>query len=284
MALQDQWGRREKPFQRAAILAVAVALVGFLIYRQVDRWRGEVVTVWVAASNLEAGTVIAAEGLSPIQVRENQVPDGTILERRSIQGWQLRQRKQQGVAFFNGDLVRPPRDPGPGLAEMVPAGRVLMTLELPGLPVLELAESLRLGDRFDIFTFGQTQSGPAGPIVVARNVVFLGWIQPRGPEGDGESGEAAAGTGGMFSNFLDAAGDAAGGGGGGGGGPSPFLLGVRPEDVNRMVWTQSTRGPLSLVIHGQTEVKSGELLNLPEPRPFEVELITGARRQKLPIR
>ncbi|MEE8522345.1 MAG: hypothetical protein V3T72_00310 [Thermoanaerobaculia bacterium] len=283
MALQDQWGRREKPFQRAAILAVAVGLVGFLIYRQVDRWRGEEVTVWVAASNLEAVTVIAAESLSPIQVRERQVPEGTVLERRSIQGWQLLQRKQQGVAFFDGDLARPPRDPGPGLAEMVPAGRVLMTLELPGLPVLELAESLRLGDRFDIFTYGRTQSGPAGPIVVARNVIFLGWIQPRGPEGNGESGDEGV-AGGMFSNFLEAAGDVSGGAAGGGGGPSPFLLGVRPEDVNRMVWTQSTRGPLSLVIHGQTEVKSGELLHLPEPRPFEIELITGARRQKLPIR
>lgn len=284
MALQDQWGRRERPFQRAAILAVAVALVGFLVYRQIDRWRGEEVTVWVAASNLEAGTVVAAENLTPIEVRERQVPEGTVLERRSIQGWQLRQRKQQGVAFFTGDLARPPRDPGPGLAEMVPPGRVLMTLELPGLPVLELAESLRLGDRFDIFTFGQPQTGPAGPIVVARNVVFLGWIEPRGPETDGESGDGAAGTGGMFSNFLQAAGDAAGAGQAGGGGPSPFLLGVRPEDVNRMVWAQSTRGPLSLVIHGQAEVKSGELLALPEPRPFEIELITGARRQKLPVR
>ncbi len=265
-----------------ALLAVAVALVGFLLYRQFDRWRGEEVTVWVAASNLEAGTVLAAENLSPLKARERRLPDGTVRERRAIQGWQLRQRKQQGVAFFEGDLVRPPRDPGPGLAEMVPAGRVLMTLELPGLPVREIAESLRLGDRFDLFTFGRTEFSPASPVVVARNVVFLGWIQPRGAESEGEEGPGNAG--GMFSSFLDAAGDAAGSAGGGGGGPSPFLLGVRPQDVNRMVWAQSTRGPLSLIVHGKTEVQSGELLPLPEPRPFEVELITGPRRQRLPIR
>lgn len=280
MALQDQWGRRERPFQRVAILGVALALVGLLVYRQIDRWRGDEVTVWLAASNLETGTRIAAEHLSPIQTRERAVPEGTILERRQIEGWELRRPKQQGTAFFTGDLVRPAPDPGPGLADLVPEGRVLMTFNLRGLPIEEFAQALRMGDHFDLFSFARTEGQPIGPILVARDLVFLGWIQERGPEGGGGGSDDSSG--GLLGGLSELAAAAAPSGGRGGPSLTPFLLGVRPYDVSRMVWAQSTGAPISVVIHGRSEVRAGELLEVPLPASSQqIELITGARRRKM---
>lgn len=274
---EGPWGRQEQPYLRAAVLVVAVAVLGLLVYRQVDRWRGEQVTIWVAASNLARGETVEEEDLLPLEVRAADKPEAAMIDRKNIIGAILTRALPEGAAFLAGTVRPPVPEAGPGLAGAVPAGRVLMTYTLPGFPIADLANMLRRGDRFDIFAFG---GGNTGPLHMAHDVVFLGWIRPRQAAAAADEDDGIGR--GMVERITEAA-ERAEAPPAQGGRASPLLLGVRPEDVRRLVWAENSGVPLSVVIHGKTEVEGGELLPFPMTRPPEVELILGAQRTKLPL-
>ncbi len=262
------------------MVAVIVALLGFLAYRQIDRSRGKSLTVWVATSDLEPGTRIGAQHLTPLRTREAAVPAGVITDRRQIEGWDLVRAKPAAAPFVAGDLARPAPPLDDGLAGIVPEGRILMTFDPPaGLPVAQLTAVWRQGDRFDIFAVG----GRDGPLHMARNVIYMGWIEPPA-EAAGGGGGGDESRGGLYSSFRGAM-ESAAGGGGGSTSSNPLLLAVNPEDVRRLVWAQGAGIPLSIVLHGHTEVEAGALLELPGPPPgvppTEVEVIIGANRQRV---
>ncbi len=275
--MRNLWARQQQPLVRVAVLAVSVVLAGLLAYRQVDRWRGKIVTVWVAAADIEAGTRIAAQELTPTQQRDRAVSADTVLKLDAIEGMNLVRPKAAGQSFVKGDLSRPPRQRGPGLSGVVPEGRVLMSIRLRGFPIADLADQLRRGDHLDIFSIG-----PPRPLHMGRDAIFLGWIRPEDDESNGNGngdGNGGGVGGGLVDAITRATESAMAAPPRGPAGPSPVLLGVRPQDVRRLAWVESARVRVSVVLHGRNEVEKDELVLFPyDPPGNEMEVILGPRR------
>ncbi|HEV7669345.1 MAG TPA: SAF domain-containing protein [Thermoanaerobaculia bacterium] len=264
----------EKPWARIAVLAVALILVAVLLYRQVQRFRGDL-EVWVAASDLAPGAEVTKTNLKAIRVRESEVPGTVLRDKSAIEGKRLARAKRAGTPFFRADFVPP--DQGPGLAGIVPEGRVLVFLPLKGLPLAELVEQLRFGDRFDIVAFGALRTGGQGAVPLVHDAFFVGWVAER-PAAAGD--KKASGLGGQI---ADALASSTGQGGGGGAAQSPLLLAVHPWEAMPLAEAQASGAPLSLVLHGRSEVEKGKVLTLPMPRFGEVEVITGDKREKITL-
>lgn len=254
---------------RSAILLAVVALLGILLVRQVHRWRGTPVDLWVAAANLAPGAVVQGSQLAKRTLREPNLPANVVLDRGLIEGRQLAKAKAAGSPFFRTDFAAPDR--GPGLAGVLPEGRVLVLLKLRGVPVDQLAEQLRFGDRLDVVA-----SGSAWTAMVAHDAFFLGWIAQQ-PAGGGAGGES--GSGGLISSLTSAAAQSQAAPQG----VSPLLLGVHPQDAVPLAEAQAAGLTLTPVLHGKSEVEKGDLLILTRPRFDEIELISGAKRERIPL-
>ncbi|HEX6900183.1 MAG TPA: SAF domain-containing protein [Thermoanaerobaculia bacterium] len=252
---------------RGAILLLVFGLVGILLIRQVNRFRGKPVELWVASANLAPGTVVQAGQLTKKTVREPSLPNNVVLDRGIIEGRQLAKAKAAGSPFFRTDFAPPDR--GPGLAGILPEGRVLVLVRLRGSPIDQLAEQLRFGDRLDIVA-----SGGAWTALVAQDTFFLGWIAPQPAAND-------AGEGGGLIGSLTAAAERSQAPQEGA--ASPLLLGVHPSDAVPLAEAQAAGLTLAPVLHGKNEVEKGKKLVLTRPRFDEIELITGAKRERIPL-
>jgi hypothetical protein len=62
-----------------------------------------------------------------------------------------------------------------------------------------------------------------------------------------------------------------------------LLLGVRPQDAVPLAEAQASNLILAPVLHGKSEVDKGNLLILTRPRFDEIELISGAKRERIPL-
>lgn len=253
---------------RGAVLLLVFALAGVLVVRQVNRWRGTPVDLWVAAADIAPGTVVQGGQLAKKTLREPSLPANVILDRGIIEGRQLAKAKAAGSPFFRTDFAAPDR--GPGLAGVLPEGRVLVLVKLRGSPIDQLAEQLRFGDRLDIVA-----SGGAWTALVSHDAYFLGWIAPQ-PAASGSGGE---GGGGLISSLTAAAEKSQAPPQG----ASPLLLGVHPQDAVPLAEAQAANLTLTPVLHGKSEVAKGNLLILTRPRFDEIELITGAKRERIPL-
>jgi hypothetical protein len=120
-------------------------------------------------------------------------------------------------------------------------------------------------------------SGGAWTALVAQDAFFLGWIasQPSGRSG----AEGEGGSGGLVSSLTAAAAQAQA--------PpepvSPLLLGVHPQDAVPLTEAQASGLTLTPVFHGKKEVEKGKRLILTRPRFEEIELISGAKRERIPL-
>lgn len=263
----------EKPWARIAVLAVALILVAVLLFRQVQRFRGDL-ELPVAASDLAPGAEVTGAKLKTLRVRESEMPGTVLRDRSAIEGKRLARAKRAGTPFFRADFAPP--DQGPGLAGIVPEGRVLVFLPLGDLPLAELVEQLRFGDRFDIVAFGALRTGGQGAVPLVHDAFFVGWVAQRPPApGDKKS----SGLGGQIAEALASS----TGSGGGGAAQSPLLLAVHPWEAMPLAEARASGAPLSLVLHGRTEVEKGKVLTLPMPRFGEVEVITGGKREKITL-
>jgi hypothetical protein len=253
---------------RGAILLLVFALVGILVVRQVNRFRGNPVDLWVAAADLAPGTVVQGGQLTKRTLREPSLPANVILDRGIIEGRQLAKAKAAGSPFFRTDFAPPDR--GPGVAGILPEGRVLILVRLRGSAIDQLAEQLRFGDRLDI-----VGSGGAWTALVAQDAFFLGWIEPQPSSNAGSQG----GSGGLLGNLTAAAARSQAQ-------PepvSPLLLGVHPQDAVPLAEAQAAGLTLTPVFHGKSEVEKGTRLILTRPRFEEIELISGAKRERIPL-
>lgn len=271
---------------KTVLLVLVILLVAFLVFRQVQRMRGPTQDIWVAATDLAAGIELTGENLRRAARRVRDLPPDTIVERGAIEGRMLVRPKEEGDVFRVGDLARPPSRPGPYLSEILPEGRVLTTVEIPGLPIEDLAEGLQFGDRLDVLAVGNREARQDadfyyyGRLVaeVARDAFYIGWIGGEDPPPP--SSEPDDSRGGLIADLLAAPaglpdrGDDA---------PTPILLAVYPEDVLPLAQAAADRVRLSLVVHGKNEVDRGELLIFPKPTVSEVELIVGGRRNRIPV-
>lgn len=249
---------------RAVLLVAAVALIGVLLYRQVSRLGGNRVPVWVAATDLRPGQMVTPGLMKLIQAPP---PKGALVEQQGIAGRQLKVAKPAGQPFYNADLE--PRPVPPPLASTIPVGRLMATVKVSALDLP--TQELRAGDRLDII-----QAGPGGVVMVAHDAYMMGNLstQSAAREANKIMGVDLA---------PPSAGPAAA--------AEALVLGVFPEDVFPLAAAEASGHKLKIVLHSDTEVKSGVLLTPDPPRPAPpgeglpaVEIITGKTKETIYVR
>jgi hypothetical protein len=159
------------------------------------------------------------------------------------------------------------------LSDAPPAGRVVVTLRSQGmlLPV----QQLRQGDRLDIVA--TAVPGEERPRVVGRDAYYIGAMMAKSqPQRRSALTDMVASA----SRKPSPAGVAG------------LVLAVRPQDVVPIARAEAERNRLSFALHGKNEIESGKLLDIappaavrraPAPQPKEIEVISGRRRERMPI-
>lgn len=271
---------------KVLVLVLVVIVVAVLAWRLVDRWRGPVAEVWVAAADLAPGSLVGDDDLERDQRRVKKLPAGALVRQEAIAGRLLGRRKQAGDPFVGGDFRRASEGepaPEPALAELLPEGRVLMEVLVPLENVV--TRELRRGDRLDLLATSRRNGRPQ---LVADDVYMLGWVDPnrlRQEQQDSEDEDAGNGDDdaesqqSLIQSLLQtstrpAASSARG--------PvmtrsSNLLLALNPEDVVPLAEARANGAALTVVLHGRKEVKDGQLLTV-QGQSWGVEYITGAAR------
>jgi hypothetical protein len=244
-----QPGRERKRYLQIGLLALALLLVGVLGFRQVQRLMNQR-EVWVASSDLPAGSTVGPQNLKRVKLSESALPKGTLADANAIAGRELSRAKQAGEPFVGGDFQG--QEQAAAVAEMVPEGRVLQTIRVSRATVPY--RNLKAGDRLDLISGGH---------VVAHDAYLVGQLVPKPPPPP--SGRASLIPPGLTQNTS-----------------SPtigLILAVHPEHALPLARATAGRGSVQIVLHGKTEVASGQLIVLPQRYP--VEYIAGARRTQL---
>jgi Flp pilus assembly protein CpaB len=261
-------GTRGLTLVRALLLAAAIVIVVVVGYRQIRRLTETRLPVWVSASALTAGEVVAAGTMRMIEMLP---PSGAIVNRANIVGRALLADKAEGEPFLASDLA--PRPAGPALSTTIPEGRLLATLRFASMDLP--APELRAGDRIDVLL-----AATDGVHVVAHDAYVLGLLNQRTPPGgNGDSGVIL----GVDISIPGANGAAKPG--------SALVLGLHPEEVFSLAAAEATGRSLKLVLHASREVETGELIDLrPGPVPLDppelptVELMLGSRSEMVSVR
>jgi Flp pilus assembly protein CpaB len=268
LTILDSTGTTQGPNERRrylqiGLLALALLLVAVLGFRQVQRWMTPQKEVWVAAADLPAGATLGSSNLKKIKLAEGALPKGAVVDARALAGRELARPKQEGEPFTRADLAASERE-ATAIAELVPEGRVLATVRV--LKTMVPYKNLKAGDRVDLVAIGPRSSGAAR--VVARDAYVIGTMFKRSaPQ------ETAPRTG--LAALVPPPPTPA---------PPPtvgLILGLHPEDALPLAQVGTKPGQLQVVLHGKTEVASGQLLELPGHEP--VEFIAGAKKKNLTV-
>jgi pilus assembly protein CpaB len=159
--------------RRAA--AVLLAVVAFVLAARPAPGPGTAsvpaaVAVTVAATDLPAGTVLAAEHLVVARLPPEFAPAGAATEPGALVGRVLAGAVRAAEPLTDARLV------GPGLTALLPAGQVAAPVRLADLAVAAL---VRTGDRVDVLA---TPPGSPTAEVVAAAAVVLAAAGPLPPD------------------------------------------------------------------------------------------------------
>ena len=238
-----------------AVFVICGILVLVLGSRQI--YRLSTSPAWVASSDLEAGQVIGPENLK----RARSGDDGGIEDPRALLGKLLQVDKEKGEVFRPTELSTPPKG---WLAAKVPEGRVLYTLTPKSSAIPH--NQIRYGDRIDVLV-----RGAGGVRMVARNALLMGALSPKGQRAAQAKGRglltALAAPAGKSSKSDDRI---------------PLILAVAPNDVYPLASVGSGE-EVTLVLHGEKEVKEGELLAI-NSTLRQIEVVNGLERSRTSIR
>jgi Flp pilus assembly protein CpaB len=267
LTILDSTGTTQGPNERRrylqiGLLALALLLVAVLGFRQVQRWLSPQQEVWVASADLPPGATLGAANLKKVRLAESALPKGALLEARALAGRELSRAKQEGQPFTRDDFATTERE-ATAVAELVPEGRVLTTIRVQ--KALVPYKNLKSGDRVDVVAI-ESKSGTAR--VVARDAYLVGTMYDR------SSAQPAPPRTGLAALV-----------------PPPqaprkpatvgLLLGLHPEDAMPLAEATGGRETIQVVLHGKTEVASGQLLELPGEMP--VEFIAGSEKTLLTV-
>lgn len=238
-------------------------------YRQFARFTEKRVPVWVTASPLVRGRVVATED---VRVTQAPPPSGVLVNRADIEGRTLLTDKPAGQPFYPTDLA--PRPPKPALATTIPEGRLLATLRFESMDLP--AKELVAGDRIDVLL-----ASTDGVHVVAHDAWVLGTLTQRKASGAADSGRILGVDISIPGAKIDAPANSA------------LVLGLYPEDTFSLAAAEATGKELKLVLHADREVKAGEVIDLrPEPVPPRppvpelptVEVMSGSKTETVHVR
>ncbi len=241
-------------------LGVSGFLVAVLGSRQVYRAMTE--PAWVASTDLRAGEVIRPEFLKLARSRD---AEGSINDPRALVGKQLKVPKPKGEVFSRDELNTPPRA---WLAERVPEGRVAYTLT-PRKTSIPYSQ-LRFGDRLDILARGKS-----GVRMVAQDVLVVGVLNPVSKKADSEAKGRGMLTALTHMPEASTGKDKEG---------SSMVLAVAPGQVYPLAGIGEEE-EVSLVLHGESEVNQGQLLEVkPTITHRPVEIVNGLERSTVLVR
>lgn len=270
MKYNNRTGDRGLTIVRALLLAAAVIVVVVLGYRQFARFTEKRVPVWVTASPLTKGRVVAGEDL---KVTQSPPPSGVLVNRADVEGRTLLTDKPAGQPFYPTDLA--PRPPKPALATTIPEGRLLATLRFESMDLP--ARELLAGDRIDVLL-----AASDGVHVVAHDAWVLGVLsQKSAAGGNSDSGRIL----GVDISIPGASASKPEG--------SALVLGLYPEEVFSLAAAEATGKQLKLALHADREVKAGEVIDLrpdpippppPAPELPTVEVMQGSKTETVHVR
>jgi len=258
-------GNERRRYLQIGLLALAVLLVAVLGFRLVQRWVSPQQEVWVSAADMPAGTTIGPSSLKRVKLAESALPKGTLLDARAIAGRSLARAKQAGEPFVGTDFASTGEQIA-AVAEMVPEGRVLTTIRVP--KGLVPYKNLKNGDRVDLIAVGPARAG--SPVrIVARDAYLVGTIftQEQAPGGRNSLADVVA------SSAARPKTDPTLG----------LVLALHPEDALPLAQAYGSGGSIQVVLHGSSEVASGQLLELPERAATGVEFIAGDKTERLMV-
>jgi Flp pilus assembly protein CpaB len=260
-------GGNRRRYLTIGLLAVAIILVAVLGFRQVQRYVSPSKEVWVASGSLPAGTTLGPDNFRKIKMPVSALPKGTIADARALAGRELSQPKDEGEPFVREDFAAAAQT-YPSAAEQVPEGRVLTTVRIAKAYVPY--KNLKNGDRVDLVAVGRAKKPDGFARVVVRDAYLVGLIQSiETAQPQRQSGLAAL----VASSSQRPATDPTVG----------LILALHPEDAVPLAQSQGQRDTLQVVLHGQTEVASGQLLELPEREASGVEYIAGSTTTRLTV-
>lgn len=267
LTILDSTGSTQGPNERRrylqiGLLALAVLLVAILGFRQVQRWLTPQQEVWVAAADLPAGATLGGDNLKKLKLDQSALPKGAVLDARALAGRELARPKQEGQPFTRDDFAGTEREAA-AIAEMVPEGRVLTTIRVP--KALVPYKNLKNGDRIDVVV---TSARGDDARVVARDAYVVGTMFNRTPA---QPAQARTGLAALVPPPQAPRAPATVG----------LLLALHPEDAMPLSEATGGRDALRVILHGKTEVASGQLLEIPVETP--IEFIAGSKKTELTV-
>nr|MBP9945257.1 hypothetical protein [Vicinamibacteria bacterium] len=231
----------------------------------VSRLGGNRVSVWVSATDLRAGQAVTPGLMKVVQILP---PKGALVEQQGIAGRVLKVAKPAGQPFYNADLE--PRPVPPALSTTIPVGRLMATVKVVALDLP--TKELRVGDRLDII-----QAGPDGVTMVAHDAFMMGNLTTTSGSREKNAVMGVDLTPPDINRTTTVA--------------EALVLGVFPEDVFPLAAAEASGQKLKIVLHSDTEVKSGVLLTPDPPRPAPpgeglpaVEVIVGKTKETVYVR
>jgi len=250
-------------YLQIGLLALALLLVAVLGFRQIQRLIKPEKEIWVASSDLPAGSTIGAQNLRKIKMAESALPKGAIADARALTGRELARPKEEGETFLRDDFATS-TEQLVSAAELVPEGRVLTTVRIP--KGLVPYKNLKNGDRVDLISVGSTRAGGFADVIV-RDAYVIGMIQTVEPKPAAQQQNGLAAL--VAQSTQRQTADPTFG----------LILALHPEDAVPLAQAIG-RTRLQVVLHGKTEVTAGQLLELPE---HDVEFIAGSTKQRLVV-
>ena len=237
---------------------VSTLLTSILGARQVERLT--TTPTWVAGGNMSVGQVITAGMLKQERVSSDS---NAVVDPRQLVGKILRNAKAKDEPFYQGDLSKSQKT---WLADLVPEGRVLYTLTPKDGAIPHT--QLRNGDRIDVLVKGRY-----GVRTVARDVLLMGALNNRNASAATQKGRSSITALAKSPTKANQAGATA------------LVIAVAPQDVYPLA-SIGERESVSLVLHGQTEVSRGDLLEI-DPAVTsrrQVEVFDGLSRRQVTVR
>ncbi len=238
-----------------ALFVSSGILASVLGLRQYDR--ATTAEAWVTSLGVQAGQVIDASMLKRARVDQDRIG---VEDPRKLIGRRLAVNKAAGESISAAELAPPPAKVSRSLAEHVPEGRVLYSLQLGANSTVPLSQ-LRAGDRLDVLVRSRR-----GVRTAATDVRLVGVMRPRsgaGPAGDDKK------IAGLLQQKPSSPAVS---------GATTLVLAVSPEHVYPLahVGTQDT---VSLVLHSAYDVAAGRAVSVtPQQTERAVELVAGLNR------
>lgn len=271
LTILDSTGTTQGPNERRrylqiGLLGLALLLVAVLGFRQVQRWMTPQQEVWVASIDLPVGAVVEGASVRKAKLAESSLPKGALLDARAIAGRVLARPKQEGQPFTKDDFQTTAAE-ATAIAELVPEGRVLATIRVP--MTLVPYKNLKHGDRLDVVQIDKNgANGTIARVVAADAFLVATMYAPTAAQ----RAPARSGLAALIPPPLNRS-----------RGPSTvgLVLALHPEHALPLAQATSGREQVQVVVHGQAEVASGQLLELPSNEP--VEFIAGVNKSQLVV-